>query len=102
MSVHRRNKGHNHWDTKHGIYQPWFWPSVGRRRKRNLLAKISRRVKGFTRRLMKKARKSYIRRQGFLAQGFIPTKGESVRTGVRKYMQLREKSSRRGMDGTMR
>ena len=99
MSMHRKNKdsgqGNSNYNAK------WFSNSVKRRRKRNLMARLSKRVGRFTRGLMRKARKSYIKRHGFLAQGFIATSSQTVHQG-RKYMKLREKSSARGMDGTMR
>lgn len=42
MSMHRKNKCKN--GSRHSSdYQPWFWPSVRRRRMRNAMAKISRR-----------------------------------------------------------
>ena len=92
MSMHRKNKDSG--SSNRSYNARWFVLSVRRRRKRELQAKISRRVGRFTRRLMKKARKSYIKRQGFLAQ--VTHKGPS------KLAQRCSHESRRAVDGTMR
>ncbi|TFH48619.1 MAG: hypothetical protein E4H01_05985 [Lysobacterales bacterium] len=64
---------------------------------------IQSKIRNFIRRAKKKARKDYIKRNGFLAQGFQVERSESVMVCQRKYMQLRDpQTSHRGMDGTMR
>jgi hypothetical protein len=100
MSKHRKNKDSGSSNSNYNA--TWFAKSVVRRRKRNLLAKISRRVGRFTKALMRKARKSYLKRYGFLAQGFVPAESSTERVYPRKYMKLRLSTSRRGMNGVMR
>ena len=64
---------------------------------------ITSKIRNFVRRERKLARKRFIRRQGFLAQGFIPVSSETIEFGQRKYMRLRDpQKSRRGMNGVMR
>ena len=64
---------------------------------------ITSKIRNFVRREKKLARKRYIGRMGFLAQGFIPASSQTVHRGERKYMRLRDpQKSRRGMDGHMR
>jgi hypothetical protein len=44
MSMHRKNKCKRGRYATNKEYQPWFWPSVRRRRMRNKMAKLSRRA----------------------------------------------------------
>jgi hypothetical protein len=93
MGMHRKNKSKSGTRGRNE-YASWFFPSVRRRLRRKFLAKMQR--------IGKAARKRFIKRRGFLAQGFIPSMTKTVDGYQRKYMYLRSHASKRGMDGTLR
>ena len=63
---------------------------------------ILNRLNRFIKRQKVKARKAYLRREGFLAQISMDSGVVLKKRVRRKYMALRETYSRRGMDGRMR
>lgn len=63
---------------------------------------ILNRLNRFIKQQKVRARKAYLRREGFLAQGSMDSAVVLKGGERRKYVALRETYSRRGMDGTMR
>ena len=63
---------------------------------------ILNRLNRFIKQQKVKARKAYLRREGFFAQGSMNSVVSLKGGERRKYMALREVSSKQGMDGTMR